>query len=142
MLNFLRKTSLYILAVPLLFTALGIASNQAVLQANHDSFPVLINERKLAKYLAEDNAEQKKDDPSTWLFRPIPVRTTDDAVFLDNVHVVMTKDTHLNALADVFDLGNIYSVGDFSLMLGDWLWAFAPFVFGFDAVRKLNQREY
>ena len=31
----------------------------------------------------------------------------------------------------------IYSIGDFLLMLGEWLWVFAPFVFVFDTTRKL-----
>jgi len=57
---------------------------------------------------------------------------------IDDSHCVMTSKTHLNFLADVFDFGSIYSIGDFSLMLGEWLFGFAPFLFAFDVVRKLS----
>ena len=63
------------------------------------------------------------------------------AGYIDDTHVIMTKQTHLNFLADVFDLKSdgIYSVGDFMLMLGEWLWAFAPFVWAFAVVNKLRK---
>jgi hypothetical protein len=64
-----------------------------------------------------------------------------DAVMLDDTHCTMTDETRLNALADIFDMKDaIYSIGDFMLMLGGWLWAFAPPLFLFDVVRKLRER--
>ena len=132
MFNFLRKTSLYILAIPVLFTFLGAASNQLVLVANHDSFPVMLNDKKLQEMT--EPREQKAINFN----KPIPAFETGDTVMLDDVHCNMTSETHLNFLADVFDMHDaIYSIGDFSLMLGDWFWAFAPFVFVFDVARKL-----
>jgi len=132
MLKFLRKTYLYLLAVPLLFTFLGAASNQIVLIANHDTFPVLVNDFKLQKMSAPEVKEFAD------IFQPAPARKEDNAVMFDDVHCNMTSKTHLNALADIFDLKEaIYSIGDFSLMLGDWLWAFAPMVFLFTVIRKL-----
>jgi hypothetical protein len=136
MFSFLRRTSLYILVIPVLFTFLGAASNQLVLLANHDTFPVMVNDRKLA-----DMTEPHERRPVTDIHfvTPLPAYAADDTVYLDDTHCAMTSHTHLNALADIFDMKDaIYSIGDFSLMLGDWLWAFAPFLFAFDVIRKLK----
>lgn len=120
MFKFLRKTALYILAIPTLFIVLGAASNQAVIIANHDTFPVLVNEYKVKSLET--------------------ITLTDGTVLIDSTHCVMTRSTHLNFLADVFDFKDgIYSVGDLSLELGEWLWAFAPFVWAFAAVQKLRK---
>lgn len=135
MFNFLRRTSLYILAIPVLFTFLGAASNQLVLIENGDTFPVLVNDKKLQ----EMTEPQERPTIDIHFVTPIPASATDDTVYLDDVHILMTSHTHLNALADIFDMKSaIYSIGDFSLMLGDWLWAFAPFLFAFDVIRKLK----
>jgi hypothetical protein len=134
MLKFLTKTSLYILALPLLLTVLGAASNQIVLIANHDTFPVLLNEKKTEAATAEQKFVQSP------VIKPQPAREdAEGLVMLDDVHCVMTHETHLNDLADIFDLGNIYSIGDFGLILGDYLWVFAPFLFVFDTTRKLRK---
>ena len=130
--SFFKRTSLYILAIPVLFTFLGAASNQLVLLANHDTFPVMVHAKKLQEMT--EPREQKAINFN----KPIPAFETDDAVMLDEVHCVMTSHTHLNFLADVFDLKDaIYSIGDFLLMLGEWFGVFAPFVFVFDTTRKL-----
>lgn len=137
-----KKTYLYVLAFPLLLIFLGAASNQLVLCANHDTFPVNINELKV----------QKLTHPKDILFNLELTHTTfqdsaesegpkvlsDGTVMLDEVHCVMTDRTHLNLLADEFDLGNIYSIGDFLLMLGNWLWGFAPIVWGTLVVNRLK----
>lgn len=134
MFKFLRKTSLYILAIPVLLVWLGAASNQAVLQANNDRFPVLINETKMREF----NSEKVEFGPmSITVVKPANV-DSDGVVMIDDIHCVMTSKTHLNFLADVFDLGNIYSIGDFFLILGEWLMGFAAFVFLFDVVKKLS----
>jgi hypothetical protein len=132
--NFFKRTSLYLLAIPVLFTFLGAASNQIVLLANHDTFPVMVNDKKLA-----DMTEPHRPSIDIHFVTPIPAAAADDTVYLDDVHVEMTSHTHLNAFADIFDMKDaIYSIGDFSLMLGDWFWAFAPFLFAFDVIRKLK----
>ena len=142
MFNFFRKTSLYILAVPVLFTLLGAASNQVVLIANHDTFPVMVNDKKLAEM-----TETKEKFPVMELklhkvFKPTPAQEKNDAVMLDDIHCAMTSKTHLNALADIFDLKDaIYSIGDFMLMLGEWLGSFTFAIFVFDVVRKLRKHE-
>ena len=138
MFSFLRRTSLYLLAIPVLFTILGAASNQVVLIANHDTFPVMLNDKKLQVQEMTEPREQKAINFN----KPIPAFETGDTVMLDDVHCNMTSETHLNFLADVFDLHNaIYSIGDFMLMLGEWLGSFTFAIFVFDVVRKLRKHE-
>ena len=133
MLKFLRKTSLYILAVPVMLFMLGSASNQAVLWANHDKFPVMVNTLKERVMVAQAQANYKELAAEAGIDPTLP------AGMIDDTHCVMTDKTHLNFLADVFDMKTaIYSIGDFSLMLGEWLFGFAPFLFAFDVVRKLS----
>jgi len=60
---------------------------------------------------------------------------------IDDVDCVMTKHTHLNALADVFDFGSIYSIGDFGLYLGEWLMVWTPFVWTYAVIDKLRKSE-
>ena len=129
--RFLLKTSLWILLLPIALTFVGAASNQAVLIANHDKFPVMVNDAKAAEML--QNKEESAGAQHFVYDSHIP-----DGM-LDDVHEIMTPQTHLNALADIFDLHEaIYSVGDLLLELGGWLGIFAPYVWFFEAVRKLN----
>jgi len=135
MLKFLRRTSLYILVIPTLMFMLGVASNQAVLMANHDRFPVLVNETKMAEHVGTHDVQVG----GITITVPNPATTeADGTVMIDDVHCLMSHKTHLNALADVWDLGSIYSVGDFGILLGSYVWGFAPFIFLFDVVRKLQ----
>jgi len=105
--QFLRITRVWILAIPLLIGVAGAASNQLVLIANHDKFPVMLNEHKRAAYEPDSNG------------------------MLDDEHVVMTSATHLNFLADYLDFkSEIESPGDLLLELADYLTPFAPLVWG------------
>jgi len=133
MLKFLRKTYLYILAIPILLIVLGVASNQAVLIANNDTFPVNINPVKLYKWT---------DGGKLVVLVPrIPEIAPDGAVMIDSMHCVMTDKTHLNFLGDIFDFhSEIESIGDLSTDLGEWMWVYAPFVWGFAVVKKLNEK--
>ena len=139
MFKFLRKTSLYILAAPLLFTFLGAASNQIVLIANHDKFPVMWNDYKVAQYdlmLHKVAAGKDKDAAEQAGFDIVAL---EEDGFIDDTHCVMTPDTHLNLLGDIVDLKDAtYSVGDGLIELGEWLGSFSLFLFLFDVVRKLN----
>ena len=134
MLNFLRKTALWIVLVPWAIALGGAASNQLVLIVNHDSFPVAVNtyeENLMAAKAALEWKERAED---------LGVTTSLPAGMIDDTHCVMTSQTHLNFLADVFDFKDgIYSVGDGGIMLGTWLWTFAPVVWLFEVVRKLRQ---
>ena len=96
----------------------------------------MVNDKKLVEMTTPS-------DPDSAPVQPEAFRSTvilkDDVVMLDDVHCVMTSKTHLNLLADIFDMKDgIYSIGDFLLILGGWLLGFAPFVFLFDVARKLN----
>ena len=100
------KAKLYVLAFPLFLIFLGAASNQAVIAANHDRFPVMVNSRSL-------DARGGADSDG----------------MMDTVHCTMTPSTHLNWLADWIDLQDaIYSPGDLLLMLGGWMMDYAPLV--------------
>ena len=132
MMNFLRKTALWILLLPVAIYGVGAASNQLVLIANHDTFPVLINQHKIDARNAEI-ADAIADGA-----KGIPAPVGPDGM-IDDVHCVMTNHTHLNALADVFDIGGIYSIGDFLLYLGQWLGAFCPFIWGYAVTDKLRK---
>ena len=135
MFKFLRKTALWILLIPAALTYGGAASNQLVLIANHDSFPVMANDFKSEIMVANMKAEWKEATAEAGLDIELP------AGYIDDVHVVMTHETHLNFLADVFDLKDgIYSVGDFGIILGSFLWAYAPFVWAFEVIRRLNKQ--
>ena len=141
MFTFLRKTSLYILALPLLLIALGTVSNQVVLYANHDTFPVVMNNAKLFEYEHKLTRDTDSDDDDK--SEEAQVRLTElDNGYLDDTHIIMTKDTHLNWLADVFDFhGDVFSIGDFMLELGEWSGSFAIFVYIFAASSKACRRE-
>ena len=141
----------YLIAAPFLSLVLGVASNQAVLIANHDKFPVLVNEEKLHSHfcapadasndLAADivKALTGKDLPKVAAksMTPDPYTCSNGGEFLDDTHIIMTKKTHLNALADVFDLKDaIYSIGDFLIMLGEWIFSWAPLAWLVLVLRK------
>jgi hypothetical protein len=136
MLNFLRKTALWILLAPAVLFGTGVASNQLVLFANHDTFPVSINPVKLQVFTGGVLVKE----PIPHFEGGVTITLLDGTVMMDDTHVVMSSKTHLNWLADVFDMhSTIYSIGDFMLMLAEWLWAFAPFVWAFEVIRRLKQ---
>lgn len=115
---------------------MGAASNQAVLNANHDKFPVEVNTFKEEIMVYKMQQEWKDATADIENAPSLPEGMIDDT------HCIMTEYTHLNWLADVFDLKDgIYSIGDFLLMLGGYLWTFAPFVWVFEATRRLNRQE-
>lgn len=118
--KFLRATYLWIIAVPVLLILLGAASNQLVLIANHDTFPVMINPIKLTAWGGVNG-------------------TFGNTAMVDVVHCVMTPETHLNLLADVFDFhSTIMSIGDLLSDLGEWLWQYALIAWLVLVVKKLN----
>ena len=142
LLSFLRTTSLWILLLPVVLTITGAASNQLVLIANRDTFPVLVNDKKLQEMTAPEGSteEPTSDAPKVHeVFSTMPAVEADNTVYLDDVHVVMTHSTHLNFLADVFDLRSIYSIGDFFIIAGSWLQGFALFVYVYAVTSKLSK---
>jgi uncharacterized protein DUF5317 len=102
-LAFARASLLWMLILPYALVFTGAASNQMVLIANHDEFPVMLNPVHLSHLI--DSQEDIDRVTATGM--------------IDDTHCVMTKYTHLNALADVFDFHDaIYSIGDGLLMAG------------------------
>lgn len=97
MFKFIRDTYLWVVAVPWLAIVLGAGLNQAVMIANHDKFPVMFNEGRAAKFAQQDG-------------------------MIDDYHCVMTRNTRLNALADIFTFGDDShsSIGDAFIDVGDW----------------------
>jgi len=140
MLSFLRKTCLYILLIPGAIWGLGFASNQAVLMANHDRFPVMWSEYKAAKYDKKLHDELKNKDRDVVEEARLAIWAFEEKGFLDDEHCLLTTKTHLNYLSDVISLQDTtYSIGDIMLYLGDWLWDFAPYIYVFATVYKLRR---
>lgn len=127
MFKFFRKASLYVFAIPFLFTFLGAASNQLVIKANNDTFPVLVNEAKIKEFT-------KGEDPLV---------LSDGTIMLDDTHCVMTSKTHLNLLADNIDFASdgIMSIGDLLLNVGTWSRGVVPYVWGLILLAKLKKEE-
>jgi Family of unknown function (DUF5317) len=118
--RFFRVTMLWILLLPGMLYFLGAASNQLVLIANHDKFPVMLNEKTAHLTNTDGNV------------------IVDSYGMLDDTHCLMTHDTHLNFLADIFDRHDAYySVGDGLIYLGEYLWTFMPFMWLGLIVNKL-----
>jgi Family of unknown function (DUF5317) len=102
----------WVLLLPLGVELAGVVSNQLVLIANSDKFPVMLNTHKM--------------------------QSADVDGMIDDTHCVMTSETHLNGMADILDFKDaIYSIGDLFIAFGQWLWSFAPFVWGALVLRKL-----
>jgi len=140
MFSFLRKTALWIVALPLLCLGIGIGLNQAVLNANQDRFPVLISSYEVAQYALElEKGTQSKDadvvEEATFKLEAL------DAGYLDDTHVIMTSKTHLNFLADWIDAGSVYSPGDLLIYAGEYSLTYVPFVWVTVVIVRLNRRE-
>ena len=122
--RFLAVTYLWILLLPYATGFIGAASNQLVLLANHDTFPVMINDARLYAYVHEDC-----DDDCQLLL---------SHGYLDEEHVIMTPDMHLKFLADIFDNhGDIASIGDLFIWSGEWLARFSLYVWVALVSRKI-----
>lgn len=114
--KFFLATYLWILLLPPTFFFVGAASNQLVLIANHDTFPVLMNGAAVAHVMPFG--------------------------YDDQGHVLMTSQTHLNALGDIFDFHDDWvSIGDLFLSVGTWLQTFCPFVWGVLIIKKVLELE-
>jgi hypothetical protein len=110
-LTFLRVTFLWVLLLPYATAFVGATSNQLVLIANHDTFPVLMRDSLSAKLLPDEEG-----------------------------HVLMGPKTHLNVLGDVFDFHDGWmSIGDLLLEAGNWLNGFCPWIWGTLVVLQLTR---
>lgn len=120
----------YLIAIPVLLTSMGIASNQAVLVANHGKFPVMLNQTWKDHFCRLGPDEDASDY--------IPASCKVGGEMLDDVHSVMGPNSHLKVLADIFPLGHdIFSIGDGFISLGLWLLSFTPIAWLFLTLKKL-----
>jgi hypothetical protein len=131
-----RASCLWILLGPYIIFGLGAASNQAVLIANHDKFPVMVNTRKLAAML-----NPPSPGPLATLLgilEPAPKVDKGEEGMIDDIHCIMTPVTHLNFLADIFDLHDVtYSIGDLLMILGEWAGSFTLIIWGTLIFKKI-----
>lgn len=114
----------YLLLIPALLFCLGAVSNQAVLWANGGKFPVFMNDAQKEKYCPADSSITS-------------LACGNGGQFIDRTHSVMGPNSRLKLLADVFNFGAIYSVGDGFLFLASWLFSFTPYMWVALVVRKL-----
>ena len=78
-LKILRSSFLWILLAPFAVQGIGAASNQAVLIANHDKFPVMVNAVKLDEFTGEpkiDIVTVLTGTPSVETEKPKPTAAT------------------------------------------------------------------
>jgi hypothetical protein len=131
-----------VLLAPLAFTWLGALSNQVVLYVNHDTFPVRWNDYKIYQYKFDLETKSQSEDEDVALQAQMSLVALKSG-YLDDTHVIMTKDTHLNLLADWFDLrgDGTYSIGDGLIYLGEWLSSFAVYVWGALLLNSLRKQE-
>jgi len=137
MLKFFRKTALWIVAIPMLCFFIGAASNQAVLVANHDKFPVMWNDAKVNLYRLEATkaAEAGNEDAEVAL-------ALLEHGYIDDTHCLMTKDTRLNFLADwIYLKSATYSIGDLLLELGERGMDYSPVVWIVVVLGRLRKKE-
>jgi len=127
--KFLIETFVWMLLLPVGLIIAGSLSNQLVLWANYDKFPVMVNPAKMQ--VMTDATPVVNPDGSITVKGGHFVILPDGTIMMDPTHCVMTKKTHLNFLADVFDFHEqIESIGDLTIELGQWLWVFAPYLWG------------
>lgn len=118
MLNFFRKTALWILLLPIVSIFFGASLNQAVIVANDGKFPVMVN--------------------SVWMEHKKPKADG----MIDSVHCVMTDNTRLNFLADIFNFGgSIESVGDLFIEFGEYSGKYTPVIWLVIATGRLRKKE-
>ena len=137
--SFLRKSLLWVALLPYGVYWTGVASNQAVLIANHGAFPVQVNGEQLKKMEAPEilitpfGIVKQKSDVD---------QLPDGTVMLDEVHCVMTSKTHLNWLAEIFYIrgDGIYSIGDALLFLGEDMMSYCLVIWAMLAGMKLYKQ--
>ena len=133
----------YLIAIPLLAIGIGAASNQAVLIANGGKFPVQVNAEEQAKLCVAPKADADYALPSAHRQEPAEPSAPDmntcanGGEYLDEVHTIMNSQSHLKAFADIFNLGAAtYSIGDFLLILGEWMWGWSCIAWCVLVIRK------
>jgi hypothetical protein len=150
MFKFIKKLPYwYLIAIPLLLTFMGAASNQAVLIANGDKFPVLVNNERIEEMCKPP--QPKEDNFLASLLPSLKLGTLAQPAYIDkqacsaggdffdgdSIHVIMKADSRLKFMADIFDFhGDIYSIGDGLIGIGDWMLSWAPLAWLVLVIRK------
>jgi hypothetical protein len=137
--NSLRKIILAVLLLPYGLILGGAASNQLVLIANHDKFPVMVNSFKAKELSALQDAKIAEiqaiaDDPTDFraglaaaVVEVLKAKKAEG--MMDDIHCIMTTKTRLNFLADVFNLKDAtYSIGDFGIITGEDIQGLTPLI--------------
>ena len=140
----------WLIAIPVLAYSLGTVSNQAVEWANGNKFPVFYNNEKIHESCQTPDSKDDKNFISIMLGQKIDARAPTSAPasvdtdlcqnggkFLDDEHVIMSKDSHLKILSDIFDFSaHTYSIGDFLIYFGEWMWKWAGIAWIVLLIRK------
>jgi len=146
MLKWLRRTSLWILAVPILTITLGAACNQAVIFANDGGFPVVWSKARqyeravvLQKIIMKEGtkgADQNEIDQAKVRMEELMNG------WYDETHMFASKKTHLNWLADWINLHEeTDSPGDVLINIGQWMAGFMWPIFFWESVSKASKKE-
>lgn len=127
MFKFLRKTKLYVFAIPFLLWALGAGMNQIAINANHDSMPVLHNAGSVGKFIHTDEGYPVQSQ-GVWM--------------TDSRHSILTSETRYYILCDIIDFGNVkYSLGDGVLELSRWMDNVIPYIWGLALYAEVRKKE-
>lgn len=151
MLKFIRQTALWVLLLPIATYGVGAASNQLVIIANDGKFPVQMNPMSRALHSAKVATEvaaimnavdaDDQDSINDAEAKVFVIRTAEKAGMLDDIHCIMTPATHLNLLADIFDIGGIYSVGDGLLSIAEQSYEYCAMLWIFLLCAKVTRQE-
>ena len=140
--KFIRVTYLLVLLLPGTLFYFGVACNQLVLVMNHDRFPVMWNSYKANKLALEISKATQSDKPDVAEQAQFDEIALEEYGYLDDTHVLMSKQTKLNWLADWIDLHAItLSPGDVLVFSSEYLSGFAPFLWGCLLCRKVYALE-
>jgi len=101
------------------------------------------NDYKVNEYrLNLEKKIQTSKDPDEAMQAQFDLEALELGGYIDDTHVIMTSNTHLNFLADIIDFHTVtYSVGDLGIVLGDYLWSYAPLVWGIVIIGKLKEQK-
>jgi Family of unknown function (DUF5317) len=126
MLSKLRKASLHILAVPMLFILLGNICNQVAINSNHGSMPALHNSESVKAFYAVG----------------YPVTTSEGMILTDHRHSLLTEKSRFYLLCDIIEYDSVvYSIGDMFLYLGEWLMHYSLAVWCYVVAARLLRKE-
>jgi len=123
----------------------GVLSNQAVLVSNWGKFPVMLNARQesaIEKVDATPTGENRFSILNTSVLVKDLKFAHDPDGMMDDVHCIMSRSNHLKFLADWINFRvYIASPGDELIILGSWLWSFAPLMWFTLILRKVYVQE-